>query len=261
MALCEFARVLAVGEVHEVMKAILLDRMTALSKPDGGVRGIVVGDFLRRLVARTLAQQFSQAVLEATSPFQFALSTRAGTEAVTHALQAHTSLDENATVVSIDGVGAFDLISRNAMVSGLMAMENGDRLWPFIREFYGRPSSYLWEDDRGVTHDIPQGEGGEQGDPLMQLLFSLGLHTSLKAISDRLLITEKIFAFLDDIYLVCPPNRVAAVYEIVRQELQRHTNIDIHCGKTKIWNRSGEKPCGVDQLTAAARVQDPRAIV
>ena len=79
VALCEFARVLA-GEVpHEVMKAIRLGRMTALSKPDGGVRGIVVGDFLRRLVARMLAQQFSQAVLEATSPFQFAL-------AVTHAL-------------------------------------------------------------------------------------------------------------------------------------------------------------------------------
>ena len=30
--------------------------MTALQKPDGGVRGIVVGDVVRRLVARTLAQ-------------------------------------------------------------------------------------------------------------------------------------------------------------------------------------------------------------
>ena len=39
-----------------------------------------------------LAQQFSKAVLEATTPFQFALSTKAGTEAVTHALQALTSL-------------------------------------------------------------------------------------------------------------------------------------------------------------------------
>ena len=247
VALCEFARVLVVGEVpHEVMKAIRLRRMTALSKPDGGV--IVVGDFLRRLVARTLAQQFSQAVLEATSPFQFAFSTRVGTEAVTHAFQALTSSDENAT----NGVGVFDLISRNAMVSGLMAMENGTRCG--IREFYGRPSSYLWEDDRWVTHDIHQGEGGEQSDPLMPLLFSLGLHTSLKPISDRLLI-------ISGRHLVCRPNRVAAVYEIVRKELQRRTNIDIHCGKTKIWNRSGEKPSGVDQLTAAARVQDPLAIV
>ena len=115
----------------------------------------MVGDFLRRLVPRALAQQFSQAVLEATSPLQVAFASRAGTEAVTHVLQAQTSLNENATVVSIDGVGKFDPISRNAMVLGLMAMVHGDRMWPFIREFYSRPSSYLWEDDRGVTHDLP----------------------------------------------------------------------------------------------------------
>ena len=30
--------------------------------------------------------------------------------------------------------------------------------------FYGQPSTYLWEDDGGEVHTIPQGEGGEQGD-------------------------------------------------------------------------------------------------
>ena len=84
----------------------------------------------------------------------------------------------------------------------------------------------------------------------MPLLFSLGLHTSLKAISDRLLITEKIFAFLDDIHLVCRPNRVAAVHEIVHQELQRHTNIDIHVGRRRFGIAVAR--------TAAVRVQDPR---
>ena len=24
---------------------------------------------------------------------------------------------------------------------------------------------HLWEDEEGVVHEIPQGEGGEQGDP------------------------------------------------------------------------------------------------
>ena len=48
-AFTAFARTLAVLEVpHEIMKAIRLGRMTALRKPDGGVRGILVGDFLRR---------------------------------------------------------------------------------------------------------------------------------------------------------------------------------------------------------------------
>ena len=49
-------------------------RFTALSKPDGGVRGIVAGDMIRRLVGRTMAQQLSKAVETATSPHQDALN-------------------------------------------------------------------------------------------------------------------------------------------------------------------------------------------
>ena len=41
---------------------------------------------------------------------------------------------------------------------------------PFVRQLYGRPSTHLWEDEMGEVHEIVQGEGGEQGDPLMPLL-------------------------------------------------------------------------------------------
>ena len=72
---------LAQGVVLEyIVDAVRLGRMAALSKPDGGVRGIVVGDVIRRLVSRTMAQQMSAAVESATAPFQCALSTRAGCE-------------------------------------------------------------------------------------------------------------------------------------------------------------------------------------
>ena len=54
-AATQFAR----GQVpHEIAIALKMGRMKALQKPDGGVRGIVVGDVMRRLVARTLAQHF-----------------------------------------------------------------------------------------------------------------------------------------------------------------------------------------------------------
>ena len=43
---------------EEIMSAIRCGRMIALQKPDGGVRGIVVGDVFRRAVARTIAQQY-----------------------------------------------------------------------------------------------------------------------------------------------------------------------------------------------------------
>ena len=67
------------------------------------------------------------------------------------------------------------------MLSGLMDMEEGDRLLPFVRLFYSDPSTFLWDDEVGDTHEIRQGEGGEQGDALMPLLFSLGQHGALKA--------------------------------------------------------------------------------
>ena len=99
---------LAIADVPEVaVRMVRLGRMTALTKPDGGVRGIVAGDVVRRLVSRTMAQQMGKVVESATSPFQYALSTMAGT--------ALTELHPEETVTSIDGISAFDLISREAM--------------------------------------------------------------------------------------------------------------------------------------------------
>ena len=141
-------------------------RMTALSKPDGGVRGIVSGDVIRRLVARWPNSWGRQS---ATTPHQYALSTWAGCECIAHALQGLCDLNPSATVTLIDGVGVFDSISRRAMLTGLAQVAGGASTLPFVRMFYGSPSQYLWDDDDRVSHTIPQGEGGEQGDAMMPL--------------------------------------------------------------------------------------------
>ena len=113
------AQDLARAEIPPNVLALLrMGRLTALQKPGGGVRGIVCGDLVRRLVARSIAQQISSAVAEAT-PFQYALTTKAGGESVAHAIQSLTDLDSRATVLSVDGIGAFDMISRAAMLDGL----------------------------------------------------------------------------------------------------------------------------------------------
>ena len=54
----------------------------------------MVSDVLRRLVAHTSAQQNTKKAETVTTPFQYALSTRAGCECVSHALQTLTDLDE-----------------------------------------------------------------------------------------------------------------------------------------------------------------------
>ena len=127
--------------------------------------------------------------------------------------------------------------------------------------FHGAPSEYLWEDSCGTVHRIPQGEGGELGDALMPLLFAVGQHSALEEASAQLLPGEHLFAFHDDIYMVTMPERVGAVYAIVEEQLRTRARIRIHGGKTKVWNRGGERLAICDVLERIARVQNPQTVV
>ena len=94
----EFAQAAAPAEV---MQALRLGRLTALNKKDDGVRGIVAGSVMRRLVCRAIAAQFSDEFLARTAPFQFALQTRAGPDAMGHALRAALEADPDAVLLSL----------------------------------------------------------------------------------------------------------------------------------------------------------------
>ena len=243
------AQRLALRDVPDtIARALRLGRMVALRKPNGRVRGLVMGDTFRRLVARTLAQQFSAAFDTACRPFQFALGTRAGTEAAARAVRALCERDPRATVVSIDGVGAYDHVHRASMLGGLAGDTALAPLLPFARLFYAEHSTYLWYDAAGVAHDIAQAEGGEQGDPLMPALYALGQHPALVAAAATLLPGETVFAYLDDVYAVCQPERVHAVANVARVALQEHAGIEVHLGKTRVWNAAGGEPAGVHAL-------------
>ena len=222
-------------------------RLTALTKKDGGERGIATGCSMRRL-ARTLAKQFAKDFESECAPFQYALSTRAGTDCVGHMLRAATDVNPNATVLSVDGVGAYDHVLRAAMLGRLARMTNAKALLPFVLLSYSEPSKYDWHDDEGRRRTVTQAEGGEQGDPLMPLLFSIGIQSALEEVSQSLLVGERLCAFLDDLYLLCEPGRVRHLYDLVAESLFRHAGIQRHQGKTRFWNRSGTVPDNVDSL-------------
>ena len=214
-------------------QALGLGRLVALQKPNGRVRGLVIGDLLRRLVARSLAQQFSQHIHQACSPHQYALSTRAGTEAVVHAITSATELDPNNTIVSVDGIGAYDTIARHSMLQALHAVPEAHRCLPFMRLFYAQPSTYVWHDANGNAHRIIQAEGGEQGDPLMPALYKPGnasMPTWTTSTSSS------------------PPHRVETAYQILAHELQQHAHIQLNPAKTRVWNNSGHRPPNVEHL-------------
>ena len=193
-----------------------------MRKTNGGVRGIVVGDVVRRLVARTVAQQLGPSVEAATAPYQYAISTRAGSECIAHVIQGLTELNPEATVLSIDGISAYDQISRAAMMDGLFGLCGGEVV-PFVRLFSGSPSTCMWEDAEEVEHLIRQGEGGGHDDPVMLLLYPLGQHFALEATQEELRKDEVVCAFLDDIYVVTPdPHRIGPIYTTLQQHFRSH---------------------------------------
>ena len=68
-AFCDVVLLLARARLPtSIASALGLGRLVALRKPAGGVRGRVVGDFLRRLVARTLAQHTAATLMKQPAP-------------------------------------------------------------------------------------------------------------------------------------------------------------------------------------------------
>ena len=104
-----------------------------------------------------------------------------------------------------------------------------------------------------------QGEGGEQGDAMMPLLYALGQHQTLRSVQCQLRPSEGLLAFHDDIYVVTSLERTCEVHTILREALWDNNRIQIHVGKTQTWNRAGVVPRDFDNLLRAARLVHPHA--
>ena len=181
-------------------------------------------------------------------------ATRTAAESLARAVRAATELDARTTVLSIDGVGAYDHISRASMLSGLQHTPSLTALLPFVAQFYAEPSAYVFYDAEGAAHEIAQGEGGEQGDPLMPALYALGQHPALLQAHAALTPGKDLYAYLVDIYVTCQPERAGPAFTALGAALWERANIRVHLSKTRAWNAAGEEPSALlDALPAAAR--------
>ena len=104
-------------------------------------------------------------------------------------------------------------------------------LLSFVRFWLAHQLVYVWRDDDGITHDILQGEGGEQGDPLMPanlnsddtlvaVLDALGQHRTLRHAAAQLNSGDTLVAFLDDLYLLTTRDRAVAAYQTVAEAVR-----------------------------------------
>ena len=100
------AQDLASGKAPPEASVFMLANMTVLSRKDGGVRGIATGTSLRRLVAKSLAKAVWHRSGESLLPIPVRVVNTE--DCVGHAVRLATDLDPPTTVLSIDGVGAYD---------------------------------------------------------------------------------------------------------------------------------------------------------
>ena len=96
------------------------------------------------------------------------------------------------------------------MLEGLLKTENGYQILPFVRCFFGSPSTYSWEDEMGMTQNIQHGREGSKVIPSCQCCRIRSAPGS-SSNSGELLVNERVFAHLDDMHAVCRHERWGSV--------------------------------------------------
>ena len=103
--------------------------------------------------------------------------------------------------------------------------------------WYARASSYVWAAGPEV-HRITQAGA----------VFSLGIAPALSALQHELREGEHAVAYLDDICLLCQPDRVVRLYQRLEELLWEHARLSLNAAKTRVWNQAGIAPPGIQAL-------------
>ena len=82
----------------------------------------------------------------------------------------------------------------------------------------------------------------------MPLLFSLAIHDVPCEVSGQLQEGELLFAYMDDVHVVSKPDRTRFLFDLLANRLHALAGIELHEGKTHVWNQAGECPFGMAAL-------------
>lgn len=94
--------------MHDLSGALRMCKISAIEKTATKTRGLNAGDSFRCILARALAQQYTNEFRAATSAYNYGISVHSGTYSIIHLLRSYTYELPNQNAHTIDGMGAFD---------------------------------------------------------------------------------------------------------------------------------------------------------
>jgi hypothetical protein len=204
--------------------------VTALTKPDGGIRPIAVGEFLRRLTSKVVVASVKNVVIPYLNPHQVGVASKCGIETALFQFERvvrEKGLDSGFCSILFDFENAFNLCDRQKMFDIVREKIPGAAAWV---EFCYESEALLFAGD----HILKSSVGVQQGDPLGPLLFSLLLHTLVLEIKAEFPDLDLNIWYLDDGTCVGRVETIAKVFAKVRDRGVAY-GLRLNTKKTQIW--------------------------
>ena len=158
----------------QLREYILPSNLIPLTKLNGGIRPIAIGEIFWRASTNYILQQQRDTIRQVLSPHQFGCAVPGGTEHVIHTLQTiHEDNTHQCAAISLDFTNAFNSLNRSFMLQQLYNEPRLQSLWKITSWGYSS-SSALYIINNNET--LLSTNGVRQGDPLGCLLLQMPLH-------------------------------------------------------------------------------------
>jgi len=152
-------------------------RLIALEKKAGGLRPIVIGLTLRRLVSKCANTVVSASLQDKFLPRQLGVGTSGGCEAAVHSVRRFIqSMPLDYVVAKIDFTNAFNALHRDHMLATVF--RESPEIYKYCHLAYSSPSVLFFGEFQLMSE-----EGTQQGDPLGPLLFCLAVQHLLNSLN------------------------------------------------------------------------------
>jgi len=216
-------------------QALTACTLLPLSKPDGGVRPIGIGNTFVRL-AKIFAVKAAALDYNVLFPsIQLGVGHKNGCERVLHTLNAfHKTASTGHVICSTDIKNAFNTRRRIDMWQSLVSQPSCHPLIRIVHWAYSDSSKLCVYEGSGLFDTVVSAEGVVQGDPLASLLFALSMQPIYEACIAGT--DVKGLAIQDDFYLMGEVKQVAVC-------AQKLNTLCADTGLTLAVNKCSVLPC------------------